>query len=566
MHLYMDKLSKILPVVQQKQLALEERGPKITIAKMEYLPESDFYLEIPYLQELEEVCNNDGNEKRIFLVSEEDNIAIKAAYNYIIYPFYEMKEELLEDLSEHMSADTRLFLKDQDGADIKLRIVSMHGEKSSDLSNLQYQLLNTGISEDSFVFYNGLEDNAALRDKLDVILTSPARVQFVQVTKEQLGMPWMRELMMDRDCEIITIPRVPDSYYTKVLTQLLQDERCKLTEDLTPEQLVRSIRKKCTHKFREEDLAWSLDQAAKKAKREGRYILCNADFSLDKTDTTPALTVLENMTGLSEMKQMAREYAALSREQARNEKIAEICKHVIYVGSPGTGKTECGKLLAKIMSEEGQSNGSFLMASRKDVIGEYVGQTAPKVAKLFQKARHGVLFIDEAGFLLQESRSSFNSEAIKEFVRYMELYQDVTVVFALYPNEVDDWMQLDAGLSSRIGRIVKFNNYSVEELLSIGRSMCRDRGYELSEEAVPEITAYLEKRILSLKERFGNAREIRKLAEAAIVAKSVRCFDRPSTEKDSMLLPEDFRLAIERLSAEKAEKRRPVGFCLGGEA
>ena len=206
------------------------------------------------------------------------------------------------------------------------------------------------------------------------------------------------------------------------------------------------------------------------------------------------------------------------------------------------------------------------MASRKDVIGEYVGQTAPKVAKLFQKARHGVLFIDEAGFLLQESRSSFNSEAIKEFVRYMGLYQDVTVVFALYPNEVDDWMQLDAGLSSRIGRIVKFNNYSVEELLSIGRSMCRDRGYELSEEAVPEITAYLEKRIQALKERFGNAREIRKLAEAAIVAKSVRCFDRPSTEKDALLLPEDFRFAIERLSSEKAEKRRPVGFCLGGEA
>ena len=186
MHLYMDKLTKILPVVQQKQLVLEDRGPKITIVKMEFLPETDFYLGVPYLQELEEARNNDGNEKRIFLVSEEDNIAIKTAYNYIIYPFYEMKDEILEDLSEHLTADTRLFLKDQDGADIKLRIISMHGEKSSDISSLQYQLLNTGITEDSFVFYNGLEDNTSLRDKLDVILTSPAKVQFVQVTKEQL--------------------------------------------------------------------------------------------------------------------------------------------------------------------------------------------------------------------------------------------------------------------------------------------------------------------------------------------------------------------------------------------
>jgi len=217
------------------------------------------------------------------------------------------------------------------------------------------------------------------------------------------------------------------------------------------------------------------------------------------------------------------------------------------------------------MSEEGQSNGSFIMASRKDVIGEYVGQTAPKVAKLFHQARHGVLFIDEAGFLLQESRSSFNSEAIKEFVRYMELYQDVTVVFALYPNEVDDWMQLDAGLSSRIGRIVKFENYSTAELLQIGQSMCQDRGYQMAKEAIPEICTYLEKRRQALKENFGNAREIRKLVEAAIVAKSVRCFDLSAEKNEELLRPEDFRAAIKKFSGEHAEKKRCIGFSIGGE-
>ena len=379
-------------------------------------------------------------------------------------------------------------------------------------------------------------------------------------------MPWMRELMMDRDCEVIMLPHIPDTYYVDVLNQLLEGERFQLAKELTPEQLVRSIRKKCTNKFREEDLAWSLDQAAKKAKAESRYVLCNADFSLSKEDSEPALKTLEQMTGLLEMKQLARDYAALSKEQARNEKIQEICKHVIYVGSPGTGKTECGKLLARILSEEGQSNGSFVMASRKDVIGEYVGQTAPKVAKLFQRARHGVLFIDEAGFLLQETRSSFNSEAIKEFVRYMELYQDVTVVFALYPNEVNDWMQLDAGLSSRIGRIVKFKNYSIEELLQIGRSMCHARGYSMAEEAEKDITAYLEKRMQTLKEKFGNAREIRKLVEAAIVAKSIRCYCSSIEETKPLLRPEDFCSAIDKLSNEAAEKKRTIGFLTGGEA
>lgn len=565
MHLYMDKLSKLLPVVKKKQI-LSEQGPGITYAKMDYMPEGDYYYHIPYLQELADMDTGIPLDKelRIFLVTEEDNIAIKTAFNYAIYPVYEMREEIQEELGEEFTPDSKILLHDQDDADIRLRIISMHGEKQSDTGALQYQLLNTGITEDSLVLYSGLENNSSLQDKLAVVLASPARLQFVQVLPEQLGMPWMRELMMDRECEVLILPKVPDSYYVTVLEQLLDGERCKLAEGLTPAQLVRNLRQKCTNKFREEDLAWSLDQAAKKAKQERRYVLCNADFSLDKTELAPALQILEHMTGLVEMKQLAREYAALSREQAKNPKISELCKHVIYAGSPGTGKTECGKVLAKIMAEEGQSNGNFVMASRKDVIGEYVGQTAPKVAKLFQRARHGVLFIDEAGFLLQETRSSFNSEAIKEFVRYMELYQDVTVIFALYPGEVEDWIQLDAGLSSRIGRIVKFENYSTAELLQIGHSMCWDRGYRMAEEAMPEISTYLEKRRQTLKETFGNAREIRKLVEAAIVAKSVRCFDLSTAETEEQLRLEDFRTAIRKLDAEHTEKKRCIGFSIGG--
>lgn len=561
MELYRKKLSKFVPTLLQKQLLLTERGPKAVFVKMEFLPDGNYY-KIPYLQELGELPDGISLdvERRIFLVTEEDNIAIKTAYNYLTYPGYELLEEMKEELPEQLSAESRMMLHDR----IRLRIISMRGEKKVDLlGGLQYYQMNAGVTEDSFVFYNGLENDSNLEDKLDVILTSPAGIQFVQVTTEQLGMPWMRELMMDRECEVIMLPKVPDDYYVTVLEQLLEGERFKLADGLTPELLVRCIRKKCTNKFREEDLAWSLDQAAKKAKREGRYVLRATDFALDKAETESALILLDRMIGLGEMKQTAHEYAALSREQSQNDKLEQICKHVIYVGAPGTGKTECGRLLAKILSEEGQSNGSFVMASRKDVIGEYVGQTAPKVAKLFQNARHGVLFIDEAGFLLQESRSSFNSEAIKEFVRYMELYRDVTVVFALYPKEVEDWMQLDAGLSSRIGRIVHFENYSPGELLQIGRSMCRDRGYQMSEEAVPEISAYLENRRQTLKEKFGNAREVRKLVEAAIIAKSIRCFE--GNRKEAVLLPEDFRSAIAKLSREKTEPKRTIGFSTGGE-
>lgn len=569
MNMYMDKLSRFVPVIRQKQLMLTEQGPKIVLAKMNYMPDGNYYNEIPYLQELENISDEITleREKRIFLVTEEDNIAIKTAYNYLTYPVYELRDEIWEHIEKQQpDLKSRIMIHDQNGDDITLRIISMHGEKRVETSNLIYPLMNSGVSEDTFVFYNGLEETSNLEAKLDVILTSPARIQFVQVSEEQLGTPWLRNLMMDKEYEMLVLSKTSDRYYIHVLEQLMDGERYKLEAGLTPEQLVRSIRKKCTCKFREEDLAWSLDQAAKKARTQGRSILQYSDFSLEKSDTEPTLKKLEKMTGLTEMKQTAMEYAALSREQTKNEKIEKICKHIIYVGAPGTGKTECGKLLAKIMSEEGQSNGNFIAASRKDIIGEHVGSTAPKVADLFQKSRHGVLFVDEAGFLLHGPKASFNNEAIKEFVRYMELYQDITVVFALYPHEVEDWMQLDAGLSSRIGRIVKFENYTVTELIQIGQSMCLDRGYQMAQEAIPEITSYLKNRMQVLKEKFGNAREIRKLTEAAIIAKSVRCFGRKSEKPEVVLCREDFLAAIARLSLEKAEKKRVIGFSIGGNS
>ena len=171
MNLYMDKLNNFVPVVKHKQLMLAEQGPKVTFAKMDFLPDGDYYYKVPYLQKLEELGEGIvlDKEKRIFLVTEEDNIAIKTAYNYIIYPVYEMQEEIREEMSGHVTPDSRIILRNQDGADIKLRIISMHGEKASDTGQLQYRMLSAGVTEDSFVLYNGLEENSSLNYKLDII-------------------------------------------------------------------------------------------------------------------------------------------------------------------------------------------------------------------------------------------------------------------------------------------------------------------------------------------------------------------------------------------------------------
>jgi SpoVK/Ycf46/Vps4 family AAA+-type ATPase len=277
---------------------------------------------------------------------------------------------------------------------------------------------------------------------------------------------------------------------------------------------------------------------------------------------------LEALVGLSNVKQVMKELSAFMKEMSHNEKLTNVCRHMIFEGNPGTGKTVCAKITADIMAEMGQSNSVFVDASRKDIVAGYVGQTAPKIANLFKRARGGVLFVDEAGFFLQDAKGSYNQEAIKEFVRYMELYQDVIVIFALYPHEVEDWLDLEAGLSSRISRIVKFEDYSDKEMIEIAHYMCEQRGYCTEQAADSVISDYIAKRKSLDKKKFGNAREVRKLVEAAIFARSIRRYDDNTEDTTLILSKDDFKNGAARLMQESKEFKikNAFGFSMGATA
>lgn len=557
MGIYSDKLCETVPVVKH---VFRKKGEMIHSEFLIQQWRKEYY-NIKYLKPVWEYLEStEGkiSDKCYFLVTEEDIIGIKAAFAIWNYPLYE--GGMADKESSNESSDERNYRSEnrEKKADKTVSYFSMKSE---------YATWLRGGDDIRCAYFSGLgeEDMNELELKVQCIMSCDSRMKFVQIKEEYLSRPWARELLRSKECEIIYLPKMNFEYYLDIMEMLISGERHKLDDALKEERLLQNIQKKCGSRFCEEDIAWSLDQAEKSAIARWDFRCLKAeDFKLDTYEYDSPMKKLIEMTGLYAMKTLAREWAALSREQMRNEKLTDICKHLVFVGKPGTGKTMCGKLLAQIMAEQGQSNGNFILASRKDIVAEFVGQTAPKVAGLFAKARKGVLFVDEAGFLLHDTKGSFNQEAIKEFVRYMEMYQDVTVIFALYPDEVNDWLRLDAGLSSRISRIIPFEDYSEQELLEIVRRMSEERGYYVSENTEEVIRLYLSKQRKRMGEEFGNAREGRKLVEAAVIARSIRCYDAEAFEKEPMLIAEDFEYGIKRLE-QGTEKRNslPIGFAGG---
>lgn len=553
MGMYLDKLAEMMPV-QQLLFKRDVTGEVIHYVSCR-CSEKDSQFAGYWEQVRDSYAYLDNIVgKNVFLVTEEQHIGIKVADRILNTYLYGELEESKEYDTHITDARKKGRLQKELGETRKLQVVEGRDYES---------ICKKGMQAESVYYFTDLTEKDTpgipFEMKVDCILSCPAKFQFIQLKESQMNTSWARRLMRNREFELIHMPKMGKDYYTEVMERLLKGERYKLEEGLEPEELIRFLKKKDGRYFSEEVLAWSLDMAVRSAGSKGEmHLLTKKDFGMEE-DTESTLQTLNKMTGLKNMKNTALEIAAFVKEQNRNPLLSDICWHMIFKGKPGTGKTMCAKLVAQMKEECGAGNGVFIQATRKDIIGEHVGQTAPLIAGLFDKARDGVLFVDEAGFLLQDYRMSYNQEAIKEFVRYMELYRDVTVIFALYPQEVEGWLRLDVGLSSRISRIVDFEDYADEELLQIACEMCKDSGYLLEKCAQEKILEYCKERRKNQGEKFGNAREMRKLVESAIIARSIRCYDSATREGDELLLKtSDFEQAMKRLLQEK--KQSPMGF------
>ena len=277
---------------------------------------------------------------------------------------------------------------------------------------------------------------------------------------------------------------------------------------------------------------------------------------------------LQKMIGLKDMKQVVDEIIDSARIQKIRSGMGmdsyKTSLHMVFTGNPGTAKTTVARLITQIFVKEGiLDTGNYVECGRADLVGKYVGWTAKTVKSKFREATGGVLFIDEAYSLVDDS-NSFGDEAINTIVQEMENHRDnVIVIFAGYPDKMKDFFAKNEGLRSRIAFHLDFPDYNAEELVDILKLMADKKGYKLNpdiERKCLEIFAQAVK-----KEEFGNGRYVRNLLEQAMMAQSRRITKEYAGKKITRkalttLKPEDFDVNASK-QIEK-ETKRTIGFAV----
>jgi SpoVK/Ycf46/Vps4 family AAA+-type ATPase len=259
------------------------------------------------------------------------------------------------------------------------------------------------------------------------------------------------------------------------------------------------------------------------------------------------LAELHQMVGLSEAKRevsnMVDLLASAQQRQAAGLPVPGLSRHLIFAGPPGTGKTTVARLYGGILTALGVlARGQVVEVSRADLVGEYVGHTAQRTRSAFERARGGVLFLDEAYALSSQQGSGvdFGQEAIDTLVKLMEDHRDEVVVIAAgYGAEMEGFLATNPGLSSRFSHHVRFADYSCDELVTIVSQHAAAAGYEFTGAAVAALRRHFDSAPRG--PSFGNGRYARQVLDMAITrhAGRLRRTASPTPHDLSLLLPSD---------------------------
>jgi probable Rubsico expression protein CbbX len=222
--------------------------------------------------------------------------------------------------------------------------------------------------------------------------------------------------------------------------------------------------------------------------------------------------------------------------------------HMCFTGNPGTGKTTVAMRMADLLHRLGYIQRNQVVAvTRDDLVGQYVGHTAPKTREVLKRAYGGVLFIDEAYYLYRpENERDYGVEAIEILLQVMENQREqLVVILAGYKDRMDDFFRLNPGMSSRVAHHIGFPDYTIDELLRIARLMLDGEAYTFSPEAETAFREYLDRRVRQ--PRFAHGRSVRNAIERARLRHANRIYElarlgeEPSLDDLMRIEPEDIR-------------------------
>lgn len=253
------------------------------------------------------------------------------------------------------------------------------------------------------------------------------------------------------------------------------------------------------------------------------------------------LDELNNLVGLEKVKAKVNDlivYQKVQKLRRENDLYSEKSTlHLAFTGNPGTGKTTVARIVGRIYKQIGLlSKGHFIEVSRTDLIAGYQGQTALKVKNVIERAKGGVLFIDEAYSITENDHSdSYGRECLTELTKALEDYRDdLVVIVAGYTDPMNKFFESNPGLKSRFNTFIEFDDYQAEELSEILINMCKKNDYRLNDEAKKRLQIFFENETSKKGENFANGRLARNLYDNLVMNHAKRVINIEDATKDDL--------------------------------
>jgi len=317
--------------------------------------------------------------------------------------------------------------------------------------------------------------------------------------------------------------------------------------------------------------------ATPKALKDGKGAGVDNEETLKK-----ALANIDDMIGLDTAKRDIKQNIAVARFNRLKQELGlstkPISRHMVFTGNPGTGKTTFAREVAKVYHALGFIDKPVVHeVKREDMVAGFVGQTALKTKEQIDKAKGGILFIDEAYALSREAgpgsdSKDFGREAIDTLVAAMEnMREDLIVIVAGYPEPMKKFIDANEGLKSRFMTYINFDDYNMPQLGKIMDFMLQERGYTMSDEARAHSMKLLEEEQARAKQSFGNGRTVRNLVEKAEKELALRLELEHKLDKNSGLTVDELKAALTTITMDDVKKvtlqglgakpvDRPIGF------